>query len=85
MPTNTHHQRFLSTFAVPLHLRATWERPQLVSQDEAAHRLGVSRTTIWRLISAKELRSVRIGARTLVVNESLDTYVSHHSTDGGKS
>jgi excisionase family DNA binding protein len=55
-----------------------------VSQDEVAHRLGVSRTSIWRLMSARELQSVRIGSRTLIVNDSVDAYVDRHLSGGQK-
>ncbi|WP_197461849.1 helix-turn-helix domain-containing protein [Microbacterium laevaniformans] len=47
-----------------------------MSQDEAAHRLAVSRTTIWRLLTAGELAAVRIGSRTLVSSDSIDDFIS---------
>jgi excisionase family DNA binding protein len=39
---------------------------QLVSVEEAGRALGVSRSTVWRLIQRGELPSVRRGGRRLV-------------------
>ena len=75
---------FFSTFAVPLRSRSAWEPPQLISQAEAAHHLGVSRTTIWRLVSTAELEAVRIGARTLISRGSIDRYIERNSSNGVK-
>lgn len=73
----------MATSTVPRRDRSSWERPQLASQDEAAYRLGVSRTTIWRLIAAGEIQPVRIGSRTLVSNKSVDEFVARQSRNGG--
>lgn len=43
---------------------------------ETAHQLGVGRTTVYDLISAGELLTVRIGRRTLVPQTSIDAYVA---------
>lgn len=56
----------------------TWGEPYLISQDEAAHRLGVSRTTLWRLMRNRELEPVSIGSRTLVLQQSLTDYIDRH-------
>ncbi|MEN2742500.1 helix-turn-helix domain-containing protein [Microbacterium sp. X-17] len=72
------------TFAVARPDRSSYGRPLLISQDEAAHRLGVSRTTIWRLIAAGDLQPVRIGSRTLVSNLSIDEYIARQIDDGGR-
>lgn len=39
---------------------------QLLTVEEAGRALGVSRSTVWRLIQRGELRSVRHGGRRLV-------------------
>jgi excisionase family DNA binding protein len=46
---------------------------QLVSVEEAAHTLGVSRSTAWRLIQRGELPSVRRAGRRLVPATALRT------------
>jgi excisionase family DNA binding protein len=43
--------------------------------EEAADYLRVSRATIWRLLSAKELRRVRIGGRTVIRRVDLDSFL----------
>jgi excisionase family DNA binding protein len=40
---------------------------------EAVDYLRVSQATIWRLLSAKELRRVRIGGRTVIRRVDLDS------------
>lgn len=44
----------------------TSKSPSLVSIDEASERLGIGRTTIYRLISMGVLQPTRIGRRTLI-------------------
>ena len=39
---------------------------QLITVDEAGRALGVSRSTVWRLIQRGELPSIRRGGRRLV-------------------
>ncbi|MFG6445305.1 helix-turn-helix domain-containing protein [Microbacterium sp. P07] len=60
--------------------RAEWGEPHLLSQDEVAHRLGVSRTTLWRLIKADQLETVAIGSRTYVVRASIDDFIARNSS-----
>jgi len=69
------------TMAIPLGQRsAFYGEPLLLSQEEVAHRLGIGRTTIWRLVKAGELERVRIGSRTLITTRSIDTYLTRHSS-----
>ncbi len=49
--------------------------PDLLSQAEVAHRLGVSRTTVWRLVRRGELELVHIGARALVPRRCLQKFI----------
>ncbi|WP_242107210.1 helix-turn-helix domain-containing protein [Luteimonas aquatica] len=44
---------------------------------EACRRLGISRTTIYQLIANGEIRSFKVGARTLIPEESLRTFISN--------
>jgi len=46
---------------------------QLVSVDDAGHMLGVSRSTVWRLIQRGQLPSVRRAGRRLVPLTALRT------------
>ena len=47
----------------------------LHSIDDAATRLGVSVSTIWRLIRSGQLRAVKIRGRTLVPDSELQRLV----------
>lgn len=42
---------------------------------DAAQVLGISRTTIYELISAGALKPVKIGRRTFIAQEELERYV----------
>ena len=48
---------------------------QLVSLKDAAEALGVSRSTLWRLMRAGRIPAVTIGSRRLVRHEHLVSYV----------
>ncbi len=50
--------------------------PVTVSVDEAALLLGIGRTVAYRLVLARDLRSVKIGGRRLVVRASIEEYVA---------
>lgn len=50
--------------------------PDLLSLVEVAHRLNVSRTTIYRLGKRGEIRTVRIGGRTLIPRTELQRLVN---------
>jgi excisionase family DNA binding protein len=47
----------------------------LYSISESREILGVSRTTIWRLICRKKLNPTRIGSRVLFTPEDLKDFV----------
>jgi excisionase family DNA binding protein len=49
---------------------------ELLTLDEVAERLRVSRRTVERLIAAGRLRPTRVGARTLVTARELEAYVA---------
>lgn len=43
---------------------------------DACHRLGVSRTTLYELIGNGEIRSFKVGARTLIPEAELRRFVA---------
>lgn len=46
--------------------------------DEAGVAIGVSRATIYRLVKAGELRTLRLGVRTVIRREVLAAYLDRH-------
>jgi len=50
-------------------------RARLVSIEVAAQLLGIGRTTVYDLINRGELRSTKIGRRTLLAVEDIDAFV----------
>jgi excisionase family DNA binding protein len=56
----------------------------LVDYLEAAHRLSVGRTTIYGLVDRGELRTVKIGRRSLITVESLRAYVERLTGSNGE-
>ena len=52
----------------------------MVSVDEAGRTLGVSRSTVWRLIQRGDLPSVRRGGRRLVPASAIQTRVRRRRT-----
>lgn len=49
---------------------------QLLTLDEVADRLRVSRRTVQRLVTAGELRTVRFGGNTRVTERELAAFVA---------
>lgn len=49
---------------------------ELLTLDEVAQRLRVSRRTVERLERAGRIRAVRVGRRTLVSERELEAYVT---------
>jgi excisionase family DNA binding protein len=46
------------------------------SVTDACRRLGVGRTTLYELIAARELRTFKIGQRTLIPESELQRFVA---------
>ena len=65
----------LSSSATECISGAACER-QLLSVSDAIRRLGVGRTTFYRLLSENKIEAVKIYGRTLVVAESIDRFVA---------
>lgn len=55
--------------------------PLLVSVNEAARLLGLSRAGVWRLRERDELPVVRIGGRVLVRRTDLDELIDRNRCD----
>ena len=53
---------------------------EMVTVDEAGLALGVSRSTVWRLIRRGDLPSVRRGGRRLVPSSAVQTRARRRST-----
>lgn len=50
--------------------------PDLLSLAEVCQRLGISRSTLWRLTSRREIPVVRIGARVLIPRAALEQFIA---------
>lgn len=72
-PRSTVQQRRAS--AGPDSSASSVHRLPLLSLQEVAACLGVSDRTVWQLVNARKLRSVRIGRRRLVDPVDLDRFV----------
>ncbi|MCJ2117233.1 helix-turn-helix domain-containing protein [Methylobacterium sp. J-001] len=56
-------------------LRASTEK-LAYSVNEVCHSLSLSRTTVYELIAKKQLRSIKIGVKTLIPADSLRGYLA---------
>lgn len=54
----------------------TYIRPKLVTIKGTMHQIPVKRTTIYGLIDDGTLVRVKVGARTLITQESIDAYIT---------
>jgi excisionase family DNA binding protein len=52
------------------------EEKLLLTVEEAAHRLGISRTIMYRLVSSGLVESVRVGRLRRIPPECLDEFVA---------
>ena len=55
---------------------------ELITVDEAGRALGVSRSTVWRLIQRGNLPSVRRGGRRLIPASAIQTRTRRQRTSG---
>ncbi|HVB13762.1 MAG TPA: helix-turn-helix domain-containing protein [Candidatus Dormibacteraeota bacterium] len=55
---------------------------RLLRVEEAAERLGLSRSFAWMLVSRGELGAVKLGRRTLVSEAELARFIEAHETAG---
>jgi excisionase family DNA binding protein len=59
---------------------ATNDQTLLISVEEAAHLLGVGRTTMFELVGRGDVKSVRLGRRRLIARKSLESFVESLSS-----
>lgn len=57
----------------------TGNQTLLVTVEEAAHLLGVGRTTMFELIGRGDVKSIRLGRRRLIARKSLESFVDELS------
>ncbi len=55
----------------------------LYSPEEAAHRLGISRSKVYQLIKARWLTSIKIGRRTLISDDEVRALISRLVAEPG--
>ena len=59
---------------------------QMLTVEQAAEALGIGRTTMFALIKAREIETVRIGRLRRVPADAIDTYthrlITEQTTDG---
>jgi excisionase family DNA binding protein len=58
------------------------DRPLLLSVNAAAKVLGVSRTSLYQMMTAGEIEHVRIGRRVLVARSALVQFIEVNSRSG---
>ena len=54
-----------------------------LSYKEAEQLVGLSRSTLWRLVRDGELTVRKVGRAARISRESLDAYMRHSRSDGG--
>jgi excisionase family DNA binding protein len=60
--------------------RQPFEIELAVSPAEAARRSGLGRTTIYGALKAGDLKSIKIGARRLIMVDALKAWLASHET-----
>jgi excisionase family DNA binding protein len=50
--------------------------PRLLSVKQATYELGISRTSVYELIAARKLRTVKMGRRRLVPREAIEDFIA---------
>ena len=64
-----------------MNVRVMMNNPMAMSPRDAARSLGISRSTLYRLIQRGGLRTVKIGRRTLVPTSALAELINELSSD----
>jgi|DEB0MinimDraft_3_1074331.scaffolds.fasta_scaffold254855_2 excisionase family DNA binding protein len=58
-----------------------YDTPRLVTVDDAADRLGVSRSTVYRLLDAGTLRRVKLGHSVRIRLDDIDHLIETATVD----
>lgn len=53
--------------------------PLAYSVQGAAAAMGISKTTVWRLVAAGEIATFKLGCRTLIRADTLRAFIDSHS------
>ena len=53
--------------------------PEWVTYKQAAELSGLSRTTLWKLVSASEIEAARVGKAVRIRRQSLDDFMRRNS------
>lgn len=56
-----------------------------LNYKEAEQLVGLSRTTLWKLISAGDIKHRKVGRAVRINRESLEAYMSRDVDDSGES
>ena len=62
-------------------MRTTGVEPTWLTYQEAQRLVGLGRTTLWRLVSAGEVKSARIGRAVRINRRSLEEYLERAAED----
>ena len=57
--------------------------PRLLSIKQAVYQLGLGRSSIYELLAAGKLRSVKIGRRRCIPREAIDELIAGLASQGG--
>lgn len=60
-------------------VRDGYGAPLLLSQDEVAHQLSISRTTLWRLVKQGDFQMVHIGSRSFILAASVQDFLARNT------
>lgn len=52
----------------------------LLTIDDICHELGIGRTTAYKLLKKKKIKSSKIGSRLIVKKEALERYIEEQTT-----
>ena len=53
-----------------------WENRRALSPREAERALGISHATLYRLIKAGKIKTIKLGSRTIIPVEAIDALLS---------
>ena len=59
----------------------TQVKPKWISYEEARRLVGLGRTTLWRLASAGEIKTARVGRAVRINAASLEEYMERAAED----